>query len=105
MSVVALDRLEACQQGLIAALDGDDIDALESSITRLSHAIGDVRAAGAWHDQPDVVQRASRIAVLAEAARVRVNFLTDRTQRRLDQLAMLRGRGAPTYTPRPRQIA
>lgn len=104
MSTRSLERLEDCQQGLIAALDGNDLEALEQSIAGLGEAIAIVRHEGAWHDQPDVVQRASRISVLAEAARVRVNFLTDMTQRRLDQISTLRGQGPATYSPRTRQL-
>lgn len=106
MSVTALEHLQACQEGLIAALDGHDVEALETSLTRLSQAVTVARSAGAWHDQPDVIQHAKRIQGLAEAARIRVNFLTDLTQRRLDQLSVARGR-APlaVYSRSGRQIA
>lgn len=106
MSVTALEHLQACQEGLIAALDGHDVEALEASLTQLSQAVDVARAAGAWRDQPDIVQHAKRIHGLAEAARIRVNFLTDLTQRRLDQLAVVRGR-APlaVYSRQGRQIA
>jgi hypothetical protein len=106
MSVAALEHLEACQQGLIAALDGHDVEALEASIVRLSEAVSVAKAAGAWRDRPEVVQHARRITALSEAARVRVNFLTDLTQRRLEQLATARGQApAAVYSRNGRQIA
>lgn len=92
MSLASLEHLEACQEGLIAALDGHDVEALEASIVRLSEAVMVARAQGAWRDKPDVVGHAQRIFRLAEAARIRVNFLTDVTQRRIDQLSQARGR-------------
>ncbi len=106
MSLAALEHLEACQEGLIVALDGYDVEALEVSIARLSDAVQVARAAGAWRDRPDVVQHARRITGLAEAARIRVNFLTDLTQRRLDQLHAARG-VSPTavYSRGGRQMA
>lgn len=104
--MAALEHLEACQEGLIAALDGHDVEALEASIIRLGEAVQVARAQGAWRDRPDVVQHAKRIAALAEAARVRVNFLTDMTQRRLDQLNGVRGRvPAAVYNRSGRQYA
>lgn len=106
MSLAALEHLESCQEGLISALDGYDVEALEASIARLSDAVSVARAAGAWRDRPDVVQHAQRIYGLAEAARIRVNFLTDLTQRRLDNLSTARGRTPNAlYSRRGRQIA
>jgi hypothetical protein len=98
MGVATLDHLEDCQKRLISALDGNDIDALETSIVSLHDAVQQVRAAGAWRDVPEVVERAKRIAALSEAAQIRVNFLTDFTSRRLQQLAAARGQvSASTY--------
>lgn len=106
MSLAALEHLEACQQGLIAALDGHDVEMLEASIVRLSEAVTVAKAAGAWRDRPEVVQHAKRITALSEAARIRVNFLTDLTQRRLDNLAAARGNvPASVYSRRGRQLA
>jgi hypothetical protein len=106
MSVATLEHLEACQKGLIAALDGHDVEELEASIVRLSAAVQVARAAGAWRDRAEVVQHARRITGLAEAARVRVNFLTDLTQRRLDRLTEARGLPpAAVYSRSGRQLA
>lgn len=106
MSLAALERLEDCQRHLIAALDGHDVERLETSVLDLHDAVGHARAAGAWQNTPDILARARRIVALADAARVRVNFLTDITQRRIDGLVVARG-GVPasTYSRRGRTIA
>ena len=97
MSAAALRKMEECQEALIGALDGNDIDALEQSIEMLRYAVEAAREAGGWHDEPENRARAGRIAALAEAAMMRVNFLTDLTRQRLEALAALRGRSTPGH--------
>lgn len=92
MSASALAKMEECQEALVHALDGDDIDALEQSIEVLRYTVEAARGMGGWHDEPDLRERALRIQSLAQAAMMRVNFLTDLTRQRLDTLAALRGR-------------
>ncbi|QPQ55343.1 hypothetical protein IC614_01650 [Allosphingosinicella flava] len=87
-------KLEECQEALVHALDGDDIDALEQSIEALRHTVEAARGVGGWHDEPDLRDRAVRIQSLAQAAMMRVNFLTDLTRQRLETLSALRGRPA-----------
>ena len=89
-----LARLEACHVALIAALDRDDIGAIEAAIGEFGRALDAVRVAGAWRDRPGIVDLAQRICSLSEAARIRVNFLTDLNQRRIDALAAARGQAA-----------
>ena len=91
MSIAALARLEACHEALIEALDHRDAATVESRVAELAVAADAVRSVGVWRDEPEVRSRAKRIASLAEAARVRVNFLTDRTDTRLESLAAARG--------------
>ena len=86
-----LERLEACHHALIDALDAQDIDALESSIDAFRASLEEVRAEGAWREQPGVLDCIGRIHRLSEAARIRVNFLTDLNQQRLHALAAARG--------------
>jgi hypothetical protein len=92
MMSASLQRLEACHHALIDALDSQDVDALESSIDAFRAALDDVRAQGAWRDEAGVLDSVARIYALSEAARIRVNFLTDLNQQRLDALAAARGR-------------
>lgn len=87
-----LQRLEACHHALIDALDAQDIDALESSLDDFRAALDEARAQGAWREQAGVIESAARIHALSEAARIRVNFLTDLNQQRIDALAAARGR-------------
>lgn len=92
MIPASLSRLEGCHEALIAALDADDLDRLERAVLAFRDAVEEVRAQGGWRDNPDVAGTAARIKALAEAARVRVNFLTDLNQQRIDALAAARGR-------------
>lgn len=91
MSVDALGRLEAAHESLISALDANDVEAIERRVEELRAAISAVRAQGGWRETPNMKERARRIAQLGEAARVRVNFLTDLTRQRLQMLATARG--------------
>ena len=103
MSSNALARLEAAHEGLIAALDGNDVEAIEGRLEELRTAISEVRSMGGWRESPDLKTRAKRIAALGEAARIRVNFLTDLTRQRLELLSAVRGEalaGAYSHTGR-----
>ena len=77
---------------LIAALDGDDVEGIELAIGQFGSALEAVRAAAAWRDRPEILELVQRICNLSEAARIRVNFLTDLNPRRIDALAAARGR-------------
>ena len=92
MSLAALDRLKACHEELIGALDGHDVDAVEASVARLRGAVEEVRAAGGWRDNPEVKGRAEHISRPADAARARVKFLTDLNLNRIDAIDIMRGR-------------
>ena len=94
MSGNALARLEAAHEGLIGALDGNDVESIEAKLEELRTAISEVRSMGGWRESPDLKARARRISQLGEAARVRVNFLTDLTRQRSDALDAARGREA-----------
>ena len=98
MSAAALRKIEDCQEALVSALDGDNIDALEQSIEALRYAVDAARSVGGWHDEAEIRARAEKIRALAHAAMIRVNFLTDMTRQRLDTLAALRGRPVTGYS-------
>lgn len=93
MSLDTLGRLEAAHEGLICALDANDVETIEQRVEELRAAISAVRAQGGWRETPNMKERAGRISQLGEAARVRVNFLTDLTRQRLQMLAAARGDG------------
>jgi hypothetical protein len=104
MSLLALGRLQAAHEDLIGALDANDVDAIEQRLEQLRGAIAAVRAAGGWRDIPQLKERAKLIAQLGEAARIRVNFLTDRTAQRLQMLAAARGQVLGGAYSRPARL-
>lgn len=101
MSLAALGRLEAAHEQLISALDREDVAVLERRVEELRTAIDEVRAQGGWRAEDDVRDRAERITRLADAARVRVNFLTDLTRQRLNRIGAVRGESPAGVYRRP----
>jgi len=87
VSQAALDRLTAAQAAHIAALDAGDIDALEAATFALRQAVEEVRGVGGWRDRDDLRPLLLDARKLTEAARARVNWLTDTNARRLDRFA------------------
>lgn len=103
MSLDILDRLAAAQEELIRALDGNDLAGIEQAVAALAAAIAEARPLTETALQPQFGERLSRLASLAQAARMRVNYLTDLMNGRLAELAGLRGLAGPiTYQPGPR---
>ena len=94
-----IDVLIARQTDLIAALDAFDSDAVVAA----SRALADVLAV-----LPDDKEPASPAQIAfglkqAEAARIRVKYLTAWNRQKIDRLAEIRGQSSSaTYTPKPR---
>ena len=106
MNLDVLGRLQVAHEDLISALDANDIDRIEQRLEQLRAAIAGVRSTGGWRDCPEVKERARLISQLAEAARIRVNFLTDMNAQRLRMLADARGQArGGAYTRQARQTA
>jgi len=100
MSLNALERLEEAHEELIGALDANDVESIELRVEELRSAISAVRAMGSWRESPELKNRAKRISQLGEAARIRVNFLTDMTRQRLQMLGTARGEfSGSLYSP------
>lgn len=98
MSEAALDEAERVGAVFLGALDGGDAAALEAAVAGLAAAMDKVRARQDWRRDPALRAQAERILAQTEAARVRVNFLTDLTRRRLAAVQALRGEAdAATY--------
>ncbi len=98
MSAMALSMLIQHQEALIAALDDQDIPAIESSTAAMRGALMDVAAVGAWSDRAEIGARVAQAVRLAEAAKGRIHYLADRNRRQLDALATLTGAPlAPAY--------
>ena len=98
MSEALLDRLQADHAALIAALDADDIERIEGATEALTASVEQLRAQAAWQTTPEIEAQARQIWSMSEAARVRVNLLTDLNQQRIEVLASLKGRtGSGNY--------
>ena len=91
-----IDRIIACQYDLIAALDAFDADA----VLVASRALAEVLAVLPQDKEAvDPAQLAYGLKQ-AEAARIRVKYLTAWNRQKIDRLAELRGQSSPyTYTP------
>ena len=106
MSLDALLRLQEAHEHLISALDANDVESIEARLEQLRSAIAVVKSTGGWRECAQAKERAQYIRALGEAARVRVNFLTDRTAQRLQMLASVRGDATgTTYRRSARQMA
>lgn len=103
MSDTAVDGLIAAETALIAALDADDIGAIEQAITLFGACFEGLRTPGPWTQVPGVLERLQHAYKLSEEARVRVRYLADRNQQRIDLLAAAAGRFdcAPATYGRP----
>jgi hypothetical protein len=99
MQLAVLDALAGAHEALIRALDGDDLAGIERATAALAEAVHDARKHD-WHSAPELKERLLSLAALAQAAQIRVNFLTDMIRRRVDAAAALRGAQPPmTYSP------
>ena len=99
MQLAVLDALAGSHEALIRALDGDDLAGIERATAALADAVHEARRHD-WHNAPDLRERLLSLAALAQAAQIRVNFLTDMIRRRVDAAAALRGAQPPmTYSP------
>lgn len=92
MKALSLDALIAAERALIAALDADDVAAIERTTTDYANALRHVRGGGAWAAAPELRARVVEALRLADAARARVNLLVDRTRQRLALLSRAAGR-------------
>jgi hypothetical protein len=87
MTEGALSQIASSQEALIGALDANDLAALEAAVASLESAVGELRRPG----QHLLGEALSQALARNQAARVRVNFLTDSNRRRLHAMAALRG--------------
>ena len=90
MQLAILDALAGSHEALIRALDGDDLAEIERATAALAGAVNDARHHD-WRSAAELKERLLSLAALAQAAQIRVNFLTDMIRRRVDAAAALRG--------------
>ncbi|HEY0115044.1 MAG TPA: hypothetical protein VGB54_04925, partial [Allosphingosinicella sp.] len=82
-----LERLEAHHEALIAALDRNEVAAIEAASRELDETLGQLRGVDTWVAEPELKLAAERIGRLAQAAMMRVNVLNDHARRRAQALA------------------
>ena len=100
MQLAILDALAGSHEALIRALDGDDLAEIERATAALAEAVHETRRHDGWRSAPGLKERLLSLAALAQAAQIRVNFLTDMIRRRVDAAAALRG-AQPQMTYHP----
>jgi hypothetical protein len=87
LGLAALDDLFSAFEELRVALDGTDVVAIDAAASRVSKSAAAVRAIGAWRADEAIRSRVTALLPLIEAARVRINVLTDHAGQRLSLLA------------------
>jgi hypothetical protein len=97
----------AAETALIAALDADNLSAIEAALPMLGAGASSLRTDGVWRKTPEILDRLGNAIALADAARIRIRYLADRNQRRIDLLATAAGRFdcAPATYTRPSRAA
>ena len=80
-----------CQAMLIAALDAGDVDAIEAASASLSAAAKELRGHRGGVDRSLLELGLKQ----ADAARIRVNYLTAWNRQKIDRLAEYRGQSSP----------
>jgi hypothetical protein len=104
MSQDAIDRLIGSSEALIAAIDAQDIEAIEGALPAFGASVAALKTPGHWQRSPGHSARLEQARQLADAARIRVRYLADRTQQQIDLLATAAGRFdcTPATYARPR---
>jgi hypothetical protein len=91
VTITAIDTLIAAQSALIAALDAHDAGQIERATQMLATAVVAARNHDVWHDSAATKDAIHYAMKQSEAARIRVNSLSDWTRQRIDRIADLRG--------------
>ena len=92
---LALERVVACQDRILEALDARDAEAIETATIELAGVLQELAASGAVRGIDEA--RLEHALRQAKAARIRVNILSDWTRQRIDQLSEIRSRALPSY--------
>ncbi len=90
MSRSSVKLLIDAQNALITALDSGDVAAIETATRHMAHAVEGVRTQDAWHD-PDSIDDLNHAMKQTQAARIRVNYLSDWTRQKIDRFSEIRG--------------
>lgn len=92
MSQTIVDALAASSAALVAALDAQDIDAIEKTLPDLTARVAEMKARGAWAPSPRLKQSLHAALEIVDGARFRLRYLSDRNQQHIDMLAEAAGR-------------
>jgi hypothetical protein len=95
MTTAHVEQLITAQTALIAALDTRDAGAIETATHALAEAAAALRAQDSWREGSALRERLGHALKQTDAARIRVNYLSNWTRQRIDSIAELRG-GGPT---------
>jgi hypothetical protein len=88
-----------CQKRLIAALDAQDADAIIAASAALAEATDELRSSRETIDRPSLELGLKQ----AEAARIRVKYLTAWNRQKIDRLAEYRGQSSRNIYARPHE--
>ncbi len=88
-----------CQTKLIAALDARDADAILSASAALAQAVEILRVSPAAPNSDELTLGLKQ----ADAARIRVKYLTAWNRQKIDRLAELRGQFSGNIYTKPRE--
>jgi len=94
-----IDHLIACQKDLIAALDARDADAVVAATHALAAAVDALPMDDVMADPEQLAHGMKQ----AEAARIRVKYLTAWNRQKIDRLAELRGQKSSIIYTAPRK--
>ncbi len=99
MTTAHVEALITAQAALIAALDTRDAGAIETATRALAEAAAALRMQDSWRESSTLRERLGHALKQTDAARIRINYLSDWTRQRIVSIAELRGGGgAQTYT-------
>ena len=112
MIETAVDDLIGSSEALIAALDAQDIEAIEGALPAFGASLAALKSSGKSSGKPSGGRERSpglsasleQALKLADVARIRVHYLADRTRQQIDMLATAAGRFdcTPATYARPR---
>ena len=108
MIETAVDALIGSSEALIAALDAQDIEAIEGALPTFGASLAALKSSGkpsgGRERSPGLSARLEQAFKLADVARIRVHYLADRTRQQIDMLATAAGRFdcTPATYARPR---
>tara|TARA_R110000772_G_scaffold205441_3_gene315757 strand:+ start:1185 stop:1493 length:309 start_codon:yes stop_codon:yes gene_type:complete len=101
MTADLVRRLEQGFENLVEALDGQDPDLIIKAASDIQPLIAEMKKTGVWYENSDLQNRFLILSKRIEAARFRVNKLTNLNQQRAINLSHALGSGVfPTYGKR-----